>query len=49
MPMSHLDVRKGDGGALLERGHWLEPDVADGVKCEGTEKGGAFLMEMEDP
>ena len=31
-------MRKGDGGALLQRGHWLEPDAADGVKCEGTEK-----------
>ena len=36
--MSHRDMRKGDGGALLQRGHWLEPDAADGVKCEGTER-----------
>ena len=38
LPEGHRDVRKSDGGALLQRGHWLEPDAAAGVKCEGTEK-----------
>ena len=38
LPMSHLDVRKGDGGALLQRGHWGVSPTADSVKCEGTEK-----------
>ena len=33
---SHHDVRKGDGGALLQRGHGRGADAADSVKCEGT-------------
>ena len=32
-------MRKGDGGALLQRGHGAWSPTADSVKCEGTEKG----------
>ena len=43
LPEGHRDVRKSDGGALLQRGHWRGADAADSVKGEGTEKRRAFL------